>query len=74
MAEKLWEKIKIRHCDLAGCDVALEAQTVYPAEIMPDQPPRILSHRCSNGYGCALNHRGSCVWSGTNPAYDPFQE
>jgi hypothetical protein len=54
--------------------VALEAQVVYPSEWLPDQSPRILAHRCSMAMECNLDGRPSCIWSGTNPAIDPFIE
>ena len=74
MAHKTWQAIKVRYCDHAGTDVALEAQVVYPAEWLPDQPPRVTAHRCSRAIACNLDERASCVWAGTNPAYDPFAE
>ena len=66
--------MKVRFCDHAECEVALEVQVVYPSEILPDQPPRIIAHRCSQGVACNLNDKPSCVWAGTNPEYDPFKE
>jgi hypothetical protein len=69
-----WEAIKIRYCEHVKRDVSLEAQTVYSSEHLPDQPPRILAHRCSLGISCSQDNRASCKWSGTNPAFDPFIE
>ena len=74
MAEKTWQTIKVRYCHHADEDVGLEAEVVYPAEWMPEGPPRILAHRCSHAFACNLDGRPSCVWAGTNPAYDPFTE
>lgn len=74
MAVKTWQTIKVRYCHHADAEVELEAQTVYPAEWLPDQPPRILAHRCSHAFACSLDGRPSCVWAGTNPSYDPFRE
>lgn len=71
MAETRWEPIKVRFCDHSNCEVALEVQAVYPAEMLPEQSPRILGHRCSMGIKCNMD-RPSCVWSGTNPTFDPF--
>ena len=53
--------------------VALEAEIVYPADWLPDEP-RVLAHRCSHGLDCNLDGRSSCLWSGTNPVIDPFVE
>jgi hypothetical protein len=73
MTTSKWEPIKVRFCDHRQCEVALEIQAVYPPDIMPDQAPRILGHRCSLGISCNMDSP-SCIWSGTNPAYDPFLE
>lgn len=74
MAVKSWQPIRVRFCNHAGKEVALEAELIHPAEWMPGQEPRILAHRCSQGVACNLEGGISCVWSGTNPAYDPFAE
>jgi hypothetical protein len=74
MSEKSWETVKIQYCQHIDKKVGLQAQVVYPPDIMPEQPPRILAHRCSHGAACNLDGRPSCVWAGTNPAYDPFKE
>ncbi len=74
MAFKTWQSIKTRYCNHAGCEVALQAETVYPAEYLPDQLPRVLAHRCSKAMDCMLYQKAACVWSGGNPAYDPFKE
>jgi hypothetical protein len=55
-------------------EVHLEADMVFPAESLPDQPGRVLAHRCSHGVQCNLMNKAACVWAGTNPAYDPFVE
>ncbi len=72
MAVRIWQPIKVCFCDHAGTEVALEAELVYPPEWLPEQPPRVLAHRCSNGLDCNLDERPSCVWAGTNPMVDPF--
>jgi len=74
MAEKRWHSIKQQHCDHVGCAVNLEVQLVLPSEYLPEQPPRIIGHRCSKGLQCSLFTKPSCVWAGTNPDYDPFLE
>ena len=73
MAVRTWETIKVQYCHHIGQEVSLEAQVVYPAEWLPDQPPRTQAHRCSHGMACNLDGRPSCIWAGTNPAYDPFK-
>ncbi len=74
MAEKRWQTAKQIHCDHAGCTVQLEYQVILPAEYLPDQPARIVGHRCSQGMQCSMLTKPTCVWSGTNPNYDPFQD
>jgi hypothetical protein len=74
MAVKTWEAVRIRYCDHAGGEVALEAEKVYPIDVLSDQSPRLLAHRCSRGVECSQNSQPSCVWAGTNPNYDPFKE
>lgn len=74
MVAKEWQVVKRRYCTRAQCAVALEAEAVYPAEWMPEQPPHLGAHRCSNGMECMLEDKPACVWSGGNPAYDPFLE
>jgi hypothetical protein len=74
MAVKTWQTIKVQYCHHVKTEVELEAEAVYPAEWLPDQPPRILAYRCSHAFACNLDGRPSCVWAGTNPNYDPFLE
>jgi hypothetical protein len=72
MAVKVWQTIKVRYCSHAEAEVGLEAEVIYPSDILPDQPPRIHAHRCSHAFACNLDNRPSCVWAGTNPNFDPF--
>jgi hypothetical protein len=74
MAEKKWEVVKVLYCHHVNQEVGLEAQVIYPSDLLPDQPPQIVAHRCSKALGCNLDGRSSCVWAGTNPAFDPFKE
>jgi hypothetical protein len=74
MAVKVWQTIKVQNCRHAGGNVSLEAEVLLPEEHIPDQSPRIVAHRCSRGVECGLMDEASCVWSGTNPTYDPFAE
>ena len=74
MTPKTWEVVRTCYCHHIDREVALEAQLVFPADIMPDQTGRVLSHRCSQGMSCNLDGRPSCLWAGTNPTIDPFLE
>jgi len=71
MAEKTWHVEKIKHCEHVGHDVAIENQVVYPAEHLPDQPPRVIAHRCSNAIECNMVEKSTCALCGTNPDLDP---
>lgn len=72
MAVKVWEPIKTCYCQHINQQVALEVELTYPADWLPNQGPRILGHRCSQGMNCNLDDRASCQWAGTNPGIDPF--
>jgi len=74
MTHRAWETIKVCYCQHANQDVGLQVELVYPAEWLPEQAPRILARRCSQGMACNLDGRPSCIWAGTNPAFDPFTE
>jgi hypothetical protein len=74
MAEKKWQIIMVRYCEHAAQEVEFEVELVLPAENLPEQPPRVLAHRCSRGLACNIFDEPSCIWAGTNPDFDPFQE
>jgi hypothetical protein len=74
MVEKTWQTLKVCYCQHVGQEVALEAEVVYPAEFLPEQPGRVTAHRCSQGINCNQDDRAACMWSGSNPAFDPFLE
>jgi hypothetical protein len=72
MACVTWKSIKVQHCERVDDDVALQARVVYPASFLPEQPPRILAHRCSKGLECNQIDKPTCLWAGTLPGFDPF--
>jgi hypothetical protein len=74
MTVKTWETLKVQSCAHPGTQVGLEAEVVYPPEWLPEQGRRVVAHRCSHGLACNLDGRVSCVWAGSNPAFDPFAE
>jgi hypothetical protein len=71
MAFRTWQVEKIQYCERVGHEIALENEVVYPAEFLPEQPPRILAHRCSNAVDCNLMDKAACSWCATNPGHDP---
>jgi hypothetical protein len=72
MSEQNWEVVRVCYCEHVGQDVALEAKLVYPDDFLPD-PPRVVSHRCSQAVSCSLRPQESCKWAGSNPDMDPFR-
>ncbi len=72
MAFRTWQVSKIKYCEYVGHEVALEDEVVYPAEYLPDQPPRVLASRCSNATICNQLERPVCIWCGTNPNHQPL--
>jgi len=47
-------------------------EVIYPAEHLPDQPPRVNAHRCSNALICNQMDKPGCIWCGTNPGRQPL--
>jgi hypothetical protein len=71
---RLWETIKVHYCHHIHAEVGLQADLVYPPEWLPDQPPRVLARRCTQGLACNLDERAGCIWAANNPGRDPFIE
>jgi hypothetical protein len=67
-----WRPVQRDFCDRVHEQVVLEAQVVFPPDMLPDQPPRVLGHRCSLGLQCNAMDRPTCCWAGTLPGFDPF--
>lgn len=72
MADRTWEASQVCYCEHVKQNVALESELLYPADFLPD-PPRLLSHRCALARECAQFAKATCIWTGTNPDYDPFR-
>lgn len=70
MAEKAWQVNRVFYCDRVQQVVTIETELIYPADILPDQP-RVVARRCSNAKECNLYEKPTCVWSGTNPNFEP---
>ena len=71
MAEKIWLLEKIKYCEHVGHEISIENAVVFPADHLPDQPPRIVAHRCSSAVECNLMEQPACALCGTNPDLDP---
>lgn len=72
MAFRTWEVSKISFCEHVGHEIALESEVVYPAEHLPDQPPRLVSRRCSNALACNGMEKPGCEWCGLRPDHQPI--
>jgi hypothetical protein len=70
MAFRTWQVKKIQYCEHVGHEIALEHEVVYPAEHLPDQPPRIIARRCSSAVECNMMDGAACAWCGTNPGHE----
>ena len=73
MATVVWEPVKSQKCDRVGEWVSLEVRLAYPADFLPDQPPRVIARRCSHAMACNPSDHPGCSWSGTWPGHDPLQ-
>lgn len=71
MTQKKWQIIKTCYCERVGHEITLEMEVVYPAEHLPDQPPRVIAHRCSSALECNQLDKMVCAYCGTNPHYEP---
>jgi hypothetical protein len=71
MAQKKWQVRKTIRCEHAGREVTLETQIVVPSDLLPDQPPRVVAHRCSNMVECNKVEKMTCALCGTHPNYNP---
>ncbi len=71
MAFRTWQVSRIKYCEHVGHEIALEKEVVYPSEHLPDQPPRVVARRCSNGLVCNALEKPGCVWAGTQPDHYP---
>lgn len=73
MATKAWEVVQVCYCDHVRQQVSLEAEVIFPADLLPDSC-RVVAHRCSLGKECNKFEQSTCVWAGTNPGNDPFRQ
>jgi len=70
MADKVWQVEQVKYCEHVGQNVEIESQVIYPADILPEQPPRVVAHRCSHSIECNLVEKPSCSLCGTNPDFN----
>jgi hypothetical protein len=70
MAEKAWQVNRVFYCDRVQQVVTIETEVIYPADVLPDEP-RVIARRCTNSKECNLYEKPACMWSGTNPNFEP---
>ena len=70
MAKKVWQVEKVKYCEHVEQEVAIENEVIYPAEFLPDQPPRVIARRCSHSLECNMLEKPACALCGTNPDMD----
>jgi len=62
MAWESWRTVKRGRCEFADKEVALESRLVFAAAMMPDQPPRVLTYRCTGAENCERFDQTTCPW------------
>jgi hypothetical protein len=69
MAWETWRTVKETRCKFLQDQVRLEARLLYAADILPDQPPRVLAYRCSDGQDCDRFNQADCPWGILTPTH-----
>ena len=64
MSWEAWRTVKYARCELINENVALESRLVFPADPLPDQPPRVAAFRCSAAENCERFDQPPCPWEG----------
>ncbi len=57
------ENVSHRYCAHAKSEVTLSTKIIFPADIMPEQPPRISSRDCSHYFNCNLLDKKACTYA-----------
>ncbi len=60
MAWQSWHTVKRARCDFVKEEVALESKLIHAADLLPDQPPRVVEYRCSRGENCNRQDHSDC--------------
>jgi hypothetical protein len=71
VAQVFWHEIERRMCEHVREEVSLEAKLAFAAEVLPDQPPRVLAHRCSHEATCHRMEKPTCAWAALIASLDP---
>ena len=58
--------IQHKFCTHANCRVTISSTLSFPAEIIPDSPPRIMARNCSHYLDCSLQDKSACTFKISN--------
>ena len=61
--KRMVEKVVSCDCVHAGGKVKVSTLVVYPADHLPDPPPRILDRDCSHLTECSLHDKTACPFA-----------
>ena len=61
--KRMVEQVITCNCVHAGTDVEVSTVVVYPADVLPDQPARIIDRNCSHITECNLLDKCACPFA-----------
>ncbi len=61
--KRMVEEVVTCNCVHAGADVEVTTVVVYPSDVLPDQPPRIVDRDCSHLTECNLQDKCACPFA-----------
>ena len=67
MAWETWRTVKRAQCEFVNEEVALESKLVHAADLLPDQPPRVMAYRCSSAENCDRFGHPACPLGSHTP-------
>ncbi len=62
-----------RFCAHANCKVTLKTSYIFPADILPETPPRLHQRQCSHYLVCNLQDKAACTFSVTQVRKGPIK-
>ena len=62
MAWESWRTVKQTRCEIMDEEITLHSRLAFAADNLPDQPPRVLAHRCSSAEHCDHFDQPKCPW------------
>jgi hypothetical protein len=74
MTEVVWKRSRVQYCHHIDQQVALQAETAFPADILPDQGGACWRIAVRTGWRATWTAGQAAFEAGTNPVIDPFIE